>query len=168
MVVAAGAGHGQALHPAHHDIDAVVDDVVLVVQEAATQRQVAERGEVAVVLAGGELVGRELELEEAVVGQVAVEGGDDPVAVGVGVGVAALLLEDVALGVGVACDVEPVASPAFAEGRRGQQPIDEFLDRLRVAVLRERFDLGSRRREPPEREVEPAGEDFARRLGRER
>ena len=168
VVVAAGAGHGQALHPAHHDIDAVVDDVVLVVQEAAPQRQVAERGEVAVVLAGRQVVGRELELQEAVIGQVAVEGGDDPVAVGVGVGVAALLLEDVALGVGVTRDVEPVASPAFAEGRRGEEPIDELLGRLRVAVLDEGLEFERRRRQPPERQVEPAGEHVAGRLGRER
>ena len=62
----------------------------------------------------GELVGGDLLDDEPVVGQVVVERADDLVAVGVRVRVAALLLEDVALGVGVAGDVEPVPAPALA------------------------------------------------------
>ena len=36
VVMAAGAGHGEPLHATHHHVDAVVDDVVLVVEEAST------------------------------------------------------------------------------------------------------------------------------------
>ena len=53
-------------------------------------------------------------LYELIVRHVIVEGFDDPVAVGVGVGVAAFFGEDVAFGVGVAGDIEPVSAPAFA------------------------------------------------------
>ena len=116
MVVAAGARHRQPLGAAHDDVDTVVDDVGRAVEEAAAERQEAERGEVAVVLrVFDDLVGRELQAEELVVRQVVVEGLHHPVAIGIGVGIAAFFLEDIALRVGVAGDVEPVAAPAFAE-----------------------------------------------------
>ena len=125
MIVAAGAGHGHALGAAHHDVDAVVDDVGDAVEEAAAEGQEAEGGEVAIILRVlGDLVGRDLEPQELVVRQILVERIHHPVAVGVGVRVATFLLEDIAFRVGVARDVEPVAGPAFAEGGRGEQAVD--------------------------------------------
>ena len=62
-----------------------------------------------------DLVGRELGDDELVERPIGVEAGDDPVAIRVRVLVVAIFLEDVALGVGVAGDVEPVAGPALAE-----------------------------------------------------
>jgi hypothetical protein len=73
--------------------------------------------------------------QELIVGQVLVERADDPVAVGVGVGVAPLLLEDVALGVGVAGDVEPVAAPALAVARRREEAVDHFRKRTRRFIF---------------------------------
>ena len=45
MVVAPRAADGQAEQAATDDVDAVVDDVVLVVQESPAERQEAERGQ---------------------------------------------------------------------------------------------------------------------------
>ena len=89
---------------------------------------------------GGQQVAGELLADELVVGQVAVEGVDHPVAV-------AVHLRDrvvgvVAGGVGVADDVEPVPAPALAVGRRGEQPVDDL--RERVAATRR----SGRRRSP--------------------
>ena len=71
-----------------------------------------------------ELVAGDLEEEEAVVGEVLVEGTDDPAAVGGGVGEAAFFAAvDVAFGVGVAGEIEPVAAPAFAEGWAGEEAV---------------------------------------------
>ena len=78
-------------------------------------------------LAELELVGGDLLDEELVVRQVLVERADDAVAVGVGVRVAPLFLEDVALGVGVAGDVEPVPPPPLAVAGRGEQAVDHLL-----------------------------------------
>ena len=117
VVVAASACHRQPLGATHDDVDTVVDDVRRAVEEATAERQEAQRGEVAVVLRIlDDLVGGELQAEELVVGQVVVEGLHHPVAVSVSVRIAAFFLEDVALRVGVAGDVEPVTAPAFAEG----------------------------------------------------
>ena len=151
---------------AHDDVDAVVDDVRGAVEEATAERQEAERGQVAVILGIlGNLVSGDLETQELIVRQVLVESVYYPVAVGVGVGVTALFLEDIALRVGVAGDVEPVTSPAFAEGRRGEQAVDEFLGRLRVLVGDEGGDFLGGRVEAPEGERQATNDDFAGRLG---
>ena len=165
MVVAARAGHRQALGAAHDDVDAVVDDVRSAVEEASSQRQEAQGGEIAVVLGVlDELIRGDLQAQELIVGQVLVEGVHDPVAVGVGVRVATLFLEDVTLRVGVARDVQPVAAPAFAEGGCGEQAVDEFLGRLRILVTDVSGDLGRGRVISPERDRESADDDFARGL----
>ena len=165
VIVAAGAGHRHALGAAHDDIDAVVDDVRRAVEEASSEGQEAESGEIPVVLGVlGDLVGGDLQAQELVVRQVLVEGVHHPVAVGVGVGVAALLLEDVAFRVGVAGDIEPVPGPALAKSRSGEEPVHEFLGRLRILVRDVGGDFVGGRIESPEGEREAADDDFARSL----
>ena len=61
-----------------------------------------------------------------------------------------VLGEDVALGVGVAGDVEPVAAPALAVVRRGEQAIDEAGEGVGGGVAFEGVDLLGRRRHAPE------------------
>ena len=57
-----------------------------------------------------------------------------------------------------------MAGPAFAEGRRGEEPIDQFLGCLRVLVIDVGGDLFGGRVEAPERERQATDDDFARRL----
>jgi hypothetical protein len=129
MVVAAGARDGQAEEALRRGVDALVDGVVVVL-EALADGDEAERGETRVVLGEvGQAVGRELLDDELVVRLVGVEGVDDVIAVGPGAverldGAVALQ----PLGVGVAGGVEPVAGPALAVMRRGEQPVDGALD----------------------------------------
>ena len=75
---------------------------------------------------GPQLVAGDLFLDEAVVGLVGVEGLDDVVAIAPGVGARLVGLE--AVGLGVAGEVEPVAAPALAVVRRGEQAVDELLE----------------------------------------
>ncbi len=93
------------------------------------------------------LIGGELLADELIVGQVVVEGRDHVVAIGVGIRIAAVLGEDVALGVGVAGHVEPVPAPALAVGGRGQQAIDHLGVGVGRGVVFERFDLVGRGRQ---------------------
>ena len=81
-------------------------------------------GDQGVVIVRLELVAGELLADEAVVGQVVVEGANHVVAIPVGVGAEAVFLE--AFGFAVADDVEPVLRPAFAVARRGEQAVDDF------------------------------------------
>ena len=120
VIVAAGAGDGEAEEAAGDGVDAVVDGFGEGLGEFASEAEEPEGGEVAAVVVVGELVGGQLELDEAVVGHVFVEGADDPVAVGVGIGEA---FADVA-GVGVAGYIEPVAAPALAVARGGEEAVD--------------------------------------------
>ena len=60
MVVAPCAGHGEALRAAHDDVDTVVDDILLVIEEASTEGQEAQGRQVAGVFAGHQRVRREL------------------------------------------------------------------------------------------------------------
>ena len=121
VIVTASATDRQPHQAAADNIDAVVDNVLLVVDEAAAQGQESRRrGDCRVA----DLIRRDLRDQEAVVRQVLVERRDDPVAISVGLRIIAVFLEHVALGVGVPGHVQPVPSPAFAEMRRGEQGID--------------------------------------------
>ena len=62
MVMAAGAAHREPLRAAHDHIDAVVDDVLLVIEEASTEGQEAQGRQVAGVFAGHQRVRSELQL----------------------------------------------------------------------------------------------------------
>ena len=57
-----------------------------------------------------------------------------------------------------------MAGPAFAEGRRGEEPIDQFLGCLRVLVVDVGGDLIGGRIKAPEGERQATDDDFARRL----
>src|SRR5438093_1286952 len=63
-----------------------------------------------------------------VIRRVAVEGGDDVVAVAVRLVEGEVLV--LAVGVGVAGDVEPVPAPALAEAGAGQQAVDHPGERV--------------------------------------
>ena len=121
VVVAAGAGDGEAHQAARDDVDAVVDDILLNVEKSAAKREEASGRCAGFVV---DLVGRDLGDDEFVERPIGVEAGDDPIAVGIGLLVVAVFLEDVALRIGIAGDIEPMPSPAFAEARRCEQAID--------------------------------------------
>ena len=60
MIVAAGAADRQPLQAAHGHVDAVVDDVVDVVEETPAEREKAQRRQRPLVVAERQAVGREL------------------------------------------------------------------------------------------------------------
>ena len=136
VVMAAGAGDGHRQEPTGDGVDALVpvvgheasdnvggEALVLVVNRGG-----AEVAEGATVFAGrlGHLVGGELHLHEPVVGQVAIDGFDDPVAVapGVRIGLVGGFRSRVVFA--ETGDVHPVAAPAFAVLRHGLELVDEL------------------------------------------
>ena len=80
------------------------------------------------VLVGQQVAGELLD-REPVERQVAVEGADDPVAIGPHL---AEVVEVIAVGVGVAGGVEPVAGAVLAPAGRGEQPVDQLARRRRA------------------------------------
>ena len=113
VVVATGAGDGQAHRGAGDRIDAVVDDVVRDAEEASAQGQKAHRRLGAEIL-WSRLIRGELQQEKTVVRQIVVEGLDHPIAVCGRVHPDAMFAGvDVALRVGVAGEVEPAAGLSF-------------------------------------------------------
>ena len=69
-----------------------------------------------------EKVARELRDGELVEGKVVVVGLDDPVPEGPHLPVS---IDGVAMGIGVACLVEPVATPAFSKVGRGKEAFND-------------------------------------------
>ena len=102
--MALGAGAGKAQEAAGRDVDTVV-----IGELARRVDEDRERREKLLVVHVGQKVRRELRFDEEVIGHVAVERLDDPVAV-----VVELRRVPDKHVVGVARDVEPIASPAFA------------------------------------------------------
>ena len=107
-----------------------------------------------------EHIRRELLADEALPRHIAVQRADDVVAV-----TPSVRAEDVVLEAMRVCEVnrvEPVARPALAVTRGGEQPVGELADcRLPIADLelaRERLHLRRRRRQTDEIEVQPTDE----------
>ncbi len=154
MVVAARAGRGEPHEPARNDVDAVIDDVLLVVEKTAADGQKTHGGQrrrIGLRLAQHELIGGELLDDELVVRQVGVQRLDDPIAIGVRVRELALLAGDeIAARVGVARDIEPMPAPALAVAGRGEEPVDHLREGIGRLVLLEGLDLRGGRRQADE------------------
>ena len=101
-------------------------------------------------------VGGELGADEGRPGEVVVEGLDDPIAVGPGVGPEDVVLE--AMAVGKMDRVEPVPGHPLAEARRGEEPVDQSLVGVGCGVGAESRHLLRRRREAVEIDRDPADE----------
>src|SRR5690606_27210337 len=105
-----------------------------------------------------ELVGGELLDDESVERKILVERADDVIAIRVGERILALRREDVAAGVRVARDIEPMARPSVAVARRGEKALDDALPSIGTIVREELLDLARCRRKPGEIEGRAADE----------
>ena len=155
--MAPGAADRQRHEAAPDHVDAIVDDVGLVFQEAAADRQEPHRRERPPVLPELQLIGGDLLNDELIVGQVVIEGPDDPVAVGVGVREPPLA-EGVALRIGVPRQVQPMPPPPLPVVGRIQQPVDQGLDRPGGIVVLEGIHFFRRRRQADQVELQPPEE----------
>ncbi len=165
VVVTLGAANGQAeeiladqLRALVHVIDAelFVDRAPLGVLTASL-----EEGGSQELLAGGvrKLVAGELPRDELVVGHVALERADHPVAVGVGD--RAFVVVQAAAGVGVAGDVEPDIGLALGGFDRCQQAVDQLLVGVRILVVHERVDFREGRRQAGQVESDAVDQGLA-------
>ena len=157
MIVAAGTAEREPQHGAAEGVDAVGEIEMLEigvgrVAVALADGEEAGGGDEIGVVTGGSLTGQDvagdLSSEKGVVGHVGIEGPDHPVAVAAGFpdGVVGA----VAGRVGIAGDVEPVPSPAFAVGTRSEEPVDDALPGIGRRVSEEGVELLGRRGEAGE------------------
>jgi hypothetical protein len=159
VVVAARAAVG---HPEEHGANRVghiVEDLLSPLQQVPRVALVGivavERGgDTRVGIARPQLVAGELFADESIVGLVGVERVDHVVAVAPGIGPRFIRLEAFALG--VPCQIEPVAAPALAVLRRGQQPVDNVGERVGRPVGKEGSDRLGRRRQSDQIEIAAA------------
>ena len=85
-----------------------------IVHEPAAKRQEAECRQGPSILTQRKPVGGDLFDQEPIERQVVIKRADDVIAVGVGPVEVRILEEDIAPGIGIASDVEPVARPSFS------------------------------------------------------
>ncbi len=159
VVVAAGAGDRQAEEAASQGIDAVgvlVELVAVAVIDRPAGKEAQGRQAVEALGFGTvEPVAGNLLEDESVIGHVAVEGPDQPVAIAEPVRVEPGL-ERVGLVLAVTGHVEPVTAPALAIVGRGQQPIDQPIVGVGGIVVDKGRDLLGTRRQPDQVERDPA------------
>ena len=138
MIVAAGATQREAKECHARCIDAVYDgfDSVLLEIDAALeiQQRVAVKARRHDLVVGGirQHVPGDLLDDKLVERQVAVQGANQPFAVHPNL---ALAVGVVAVGVGVARQVEPVTAPAFSVVRRFEQVADDLLIGVRTCIF---------------------------------
>ena len=108
-------------------------------------------------------VAGDLEAGELVVGEVTVEGVDDPVAIAPGIRPELVELEPVALA--VAGEVEPEPRPADAVAGRCEEPVDQVLVSVGPNVGQERRDLLGGRGQSGQVEGETADRAYGGRPG---
>ena len=145
VVVTASTADGQGHRPSADDVDAIVDDVVDVVQKPPTKRQESQRRQVRGTFWFRKQIGRELPNQKLVVRHVLVQRADDPVAISERERIIAVLGEDITLRVGVPRHIEPVAPPTFAVLRRGEQAVDHPFVGVGSVVILEFCDVVHRR-----------------------
>ena len=153
VVVAAGTSHGEPEHGGADRRDDVVELAAagtfkLLLRQLRRKRTGRQEsgsdpggGNI-----GGEFVAGQLPAEEGVKGEVVVEGRDDEVSVGMGVGAVVILL--VAEALGVAGHVEPGLRLALAEGWPAEKIVDFLLVGLVATVVDESPDFTWGRRQP--------------------
>ncbi len=88
---------------------------------------------------GKEFVSGELFLQETVVGFVLIERLNNVIAVAPGI--RAVEVGSVAVGIGVADEIQPMAGPAFAIGGAVKELVDEAFPCVRATIVEEVFDL---------------------------
>jgi hypothetical protein len=135
MVMAAGAGDGEAEEGFGDDVDLVIGEGDLFgvgVDDAEAVGDEAELGggdggfvefEGGVEAGVGEEIAREVFADQGIGGEIFVEGADEVIAVTGDVGDFGIAFA--AVGFGVAEPIHPVARPAFAVARGGEELIDE-------------------------------------------
>ncbi len=130
VAVALGAAHRQAHPDLHRGVDAVLDrghaELLVVGSAFGVGHRVAMKGRGDLLVEGRawQQVAGDLLDGELVVGKVAVQGVDDPVAIAPD---GAERIGAVAGGIGVTCQVQPHPCPPLAEGRVVQEPVDGSL-----------------------------------------
>ena len=151
MVVATGTAEREPEERLAEGVDAVVGPVGVVLADVHRRvhllAQIPEAGAHDRTIAAGRVeprighqVAGDLLADEAVVGEVVVEGVDNPVSIPPGV--RDLVVELVAAGLGEPDDIEPVAGEPLAEVGRGEQGIDVCLEAARVGVGDDAVDVG--------------------------
>ncbi len=158
MIVASRARDRKPHRAACHNVDSIINDVRLVIQEPASERQEPECSQRALIIAEGQAVGGNLLDDELVVGQIVVERANDVIAVSIGIGIAPLFLENISLGVGIACDVEPISGPSLAVVRRIQQSFHDPGKGLRRLIGQKVANFVGGRRQANQIEGRPANQ----------
>ncbi len=169
VVVAARAAVGHAEERGRHGIGDVVEQLLAALHQIAgialiRKVPIEAGGDQRGRIVGIELVAGDLLLHEAIVGLVLIEGIDHVVAIPPDVGARLIALEPFAIG--VACEIQPVARPAFAVARRSQQAVYYLGERVGRGVGVESLHFFGRGQKTREVERSPADErDF---IGRRR
>ena len=125
VIVATSTGHRQPHQAPRDHIDSIIDDVVSVVHESPAERQKTHCPQGLAILFQIELIGGQLFPNELIEAQIGIQCFNDIIAVGPRPGERRFLKEDIPLGVGIACDIEPVSAPFFSIRWRGQQTINQ-------------------------------------------
>ena len=124
VIVTAGANHRQPHQATGHHVDPVIDLLLGAPQKAWPHREKTQRCQRRIVSLQAQQIRCDLFADKLTVGLVVIEGTDDIVAVCPGERVAEIHRGEEILRVRIARDVQPVAPPALAEMRRGEQFID--------------------------------------------
>ena len=166
VIVAAGAAERQAEEDATHGVDLFIDNVSAFLDRVLFGQDLGADGEEAggcnpVGGGGSHEIAGQLFAHELVVGEIAIKGVDDPVAIAPGEWVSVVFVT--AVGVAVAGEIEPVAPPAFTVMRGGQQFINDLRPGPGRLIGEEGFHLGRGRRETDQVEVGPAQQDASSR-----
>ena len=165
VIVAPRAGRRRAEEREAESINLLIDDVHFVLESIPfIQRFRADGKEprgnrllcFGSIVLSGKQIARELLLREPVEWDIRIERGNHVVAVPPSV--RKIEVHGLARTLRIACDIEPVSTPAFAVMRRCQQAIDERFQCLRRLVVRVRRCLFRRRRQPDEVEIHAANQ----------
>jgi hypothetical protein len=95
-------------------------------------------GDLIVEITFGDQISGELTEKELVIGRILIEQIDDSIPIGPHL---TIVVEVKAVGVGIACRVEPHPSPVFSEARRVEQAVEYSPPGIWFLIFQERIDF---------------------------
>ena len=161
VVVTSSTADGQTKHRGAHGVDDIIELLVAtplslflgLLGGEGTGSQEAGGG-LGHIVFRFHLVTRNLQLHEAIVGHVLVQGLDDEIAEMIGVGT--ILVEGVAIALGKACEIQPMPCPAFTVMRSVEESIDECFIGLWGLIVEVGLNLRGLWRQTPQAKHGPA------------
>ena len=127
MIVTTRTRDGERHESARHNVDSIINDVILTVEKTTAQSEISHCRQRKFVFAKLKAIGGDLLDDETVVRKVLIKGAHHIIAISVGIRIQPIHPHShVSLVVSITRHIQPMTRPTLTVMRRGQKTVDEL------------------------------------------